>query len=451
MEGIALTGAWVDKEHGLLSLIVLEMGVSSRLVRLPEDGRAGRRHGADRHADRDSRERRTCCCSAAASATPCCSRSPRRMRERGQPGDLLRRLQEGRGPLQARGHRGRDRSGDLEHRHRRGDRTAAGRRTRTSAATSCRRWSPTRTASSATAARAAADGRSHHRDRLGPDDGRGEGGAPRRARAVPQAGARRHRQHQLADAVHDEGGLRAVPAEARRSGDRQGRRSSSPASTRTRSWTASTSRTWPRACARTRCRRSWRTCGSTTSSGITTFRASSHEDHEDTIYESHAYESHARSGFIIGACTTARLNSVSAISSRPTTMAWPRACRPVRPGAAHRAPGCRSRPIGAHPLRGAHAERGVRSRTHPPRVPLRSRSPSVTDPICSPRSLHSSKPAWPIFAGSPVPRSLPATCAIGVSSGTRCRSAFRPPSMWPPTLSLTSVSASRERAANCST
>jgi NADPH-dependent glutamate synthase beta subunit-like oxidoreductase/NAD(P)H-flavin reductase len=31
MEGIALTGAWVDKERGLLSLIVLEMGVSSRL------------------------------------------------------------------------------------------------------------------------------------------------------------------------------------------------------------------------------------------------------------------------------------------------------------------------------------------------------------------------------------------------------------------------------------
>jgi NAD(P)H-flavin reductase/NADPH-dependent glutamate synthase beta subunit-like oxidoreductase len=32
MEGIALTGAWVDKDKGLLSLIVLELGVSSRLV-----------------------------------------------------------------------------------------------------------------------------------------------------------------------------------------------------------------------------------------------------------------------------------------------------------------------------------------------------------------------------------------------------------------------------------
>jgi NADPH-dependent glutamate synthase beta subunit-like oxidoreductase/NAD(P)H-flavin reductase len=32
MEGVALTGAWVDKDQGLLSLIALELGVSSRLV-----------------------------------------------------------------------------------------------------------------------------------------------------------------------------------------------------------------------------------------------------------------------------------------------------------------------------------------------------------------------------------------------------------------------------------
>jgi NAD(P)H-flavin reductase len=31
LEGVALTGAWVDREKGLLSLIALEMGVSSRL------------------------------------------------------------------------------------------------------------------------------------------------------------------------------------------------------------------------------------------------------------------------------------------------------------------------------------------------------------------------------------------------------------------------------------
>src|SRR4029077_19333715 len=38
MEGIALTGAWVDRERGLLSLIALELGVSSRLVAHLEQG-----------------------------------------------------------------------------------------------------------------------------------------------------------------------------------------------------------------------------------------------------------------------------------------------------------------------------------------------------------------------------------------------------------------------------
>ena len=38
MEGIALTGAWVDKEKGLLSLIALELGVSSRLVSYLQKG-----------------------------------------------------------------------------------------------------------------------------------------------------------------------------------------------------------------------------------------------------------------------------------------------------------------------------------------------------------------------------------------------------------------------------
>ena len=38
MEGIALTGAWVDKERGLLSLIALEIGVSSRLCAFLKKG-----------------------------------------------------------------------------------------------------------------------------------------------------------------------------------------------------------------------------------------------------------------------------------------------------------------------------------------------------------------------------------------------------------------------------
>ena len=40
MEGLALTGAWVDKEEGLLSLIVLEMGASSRQCALLKPGQA---------------------------------------------------------------------------------------------------------------------------------------------------------------------------------------------------------------------------------------------------------------------------------------------------------------------------------------------------------------------------------------------------------------------------
>ncbi len=38
MEGIALTGAWTDKERGLLSLIILEMGGSSRLCATLKEG-----------------------------------------------------------------------------------------------------------------------------------------------------------------------------------------------------------------------------------------------------------------------------------------------------------------------------------------------------------------------------------------------------------------------------
>jgi NAD(P)H-flavin reductase len=38
MEGIALTGAWTDRERGLLSLIILEMGGSSRLCAMLQPG-----------------------------------------------------------------------------------------------------------------------------------------------------------------------------------------------------------------------------------------------------------------------------------------------------------------------------------------------------------------------------------------------------------------------------
>ena len=79
------------------------------------------------------------------------------------------------------------------------------------------------------------DGRSHHRDRVGSHDGGRE--SARHGVLAPHLKPDHvgDREHQLADAVHDEGSLRAVPAEARRSGDRARRRSSSRASTRIRS------------------------------------------------------------------------------------------------------------------------------------------------------------------------------------------------------------------------
>ena len=57
MEGLALTGAWVDREQGLVSTIVLEMGGSSDLCALLKPGRAGGADGPDRHADRDRSRR----------------------------------------------------------------------------------------------------------------------------------------------------------------------------------------------------------------------------------------------------------------------------------------------------------------------------------------------------------------------------------------------------------
>ena len=89
-----------------------------------------------------------------------------------------------------------------------------------------------------------------------------------------RAGSHEHRQHQLAHAVHDEGSLRAVPAEARRSGLRRRKRSSSRVSIRTRTWTGWTFRTSRRGFVRTRCRKSSRTCGSIICSRQATDRAS---------------------------------------------------------------------------------------------------------------------------------------------------------------------------------
>ena len=95
----------------------------------------------------------------------------------------------------------------------------------------------------------------HHRHRLRRHDARRQRRAPRHPGALPQSQARRHRLHQLPDAVHDETGLRPVPPAPRRPRDRRKNPSSSPASTRTSTSTKSTSPTSARASGRTR---SWR-------------------------------------------------------------------------------------------------------------------------------------------------------------------------------------------------
>ena len=263
MEGIALTGAWVDKDQGLLSLIALELGVSSRLVAYLRKGEPVVRDGTDRRADGRFPSSRMCCCSAADSATRCCSRSPKACARPATRVIYFAGYKKRRRPVQARGHRGGDRSGDLEHRHGRGDRArpSAGRplprqHRAGDAGVPARRPGRTRRAA----------GQVDRIIAIGSDRMMAAVQAARHGvlAAASEAGPCRHRQHQLADAVHDERGVRAMPAEARRSGHRAARRSSSRASTRISKWIAWTSSISRRGCGRTPCRRSSRISGSIT-------------------------------------------------------------------------------------------------------------------------------------------------------------------------------------------
>ena len=187
MEGLALTGAWVDAEKGLLGTIVLEMGGSSRLCAALAPGEPIVLMGPTGHADRDRRARRRCCSAAAASATRCSSRSRAPSRrwaarvlyfagyQRGE--DLFKRDDIERytdqviwctdtgAPIDAA--------------------PAAG--PRTSAATSCRRWSRTPTGElGGPPAIPLREVNAHHRHRQRRHDGRRPRGAARRARAAPR-------------------------------------------------------------------------------------------------------------------------------------------------------------------------------------------------------------------------------------------------------------------------
>ncbi len=220
MEGIALTGAWVDRERGLISTIVLEMGGSSDLCLVLKPGEpvvlmgptgtpteipanetvvlaggglgnavlfsigqamraagnrvlyfAGYKHMMDRYKISEIE-------AASDAVVWCCDEEPGFTPERPQDKSFVGNIVQG----------------DARLRERRAGRAAYpvfGRRP-------------------------------HHRDRLGPDDGGRGTSAQGPARALPQAAAHRARLHQFTDAMHDEGDLRAVPAAARRSGDGEG-------------------------------------------------------------------------------------------------------------------------------------------------------------------------------------------------------------------------------------
>ncbi len=91
-EGLALTGAWVDKVRGLISLIALEMGTSSRLC---AEWRPGDR---------------IIVMGATGTPTQCRAVLDRQSDARGrQPRDLFRGLPRRRGLVQSRGGRGRGR------------------------------------------------------------------------------------------------------------------------------------------------------------------------------------------------------------------------------------------------------------------------------------------------------------------------------------------------------
>ena len=222
MEGLALTGPGPIRKAGLLSLIVLEMAARRASVRGCSP--ASRWWSWARRVRRPrSRTTKRSAWWAVAWATRCCFPSRGRS-SRTAAASLLRWLQEAGRCLQAGRDRGRHGSGHLglrrpaAARFEAGAASAAGSPVRRQHRRSrCTPMPAARSRSADPDERCAA----HHRHRIGPHDGRGGTGPTRRAATLPAWRSHRHRQHQLTDAVHDERGLRPVPAEAHRPGHRQ--------------------------------------------------------------------------------------------------------------------------------------------------------------------------------------------------------------------------------------
>ena len=213
MEGLAMTGAWTDPDAGLVSVIVLEMGGSSDICARVEAGRAGGADGTDRVAHRHS-GRRNGGLGWRRAGQRGAVLDRRRAAGGGIAGDLLCRLQADARPLQSRRNRACRRC------HRLVLRRGAGLRPDTTAGSQLRRQ---HCAGNGGVRRRDGTGAGGPYDRhwFGPHDAGGGRRATWRAGAAAEAWPHRNRLNQLADAVHDEGGLRAVPAAADRSYQRR--------------------------------------------------------------------------------------------------------------------------------------------------------------------------------------------------------------------------------------
>ena len=212
MEGLALTGAAVDREQGLLSTIVLEMGGSSDLCALLKPGEPVILMGpTGTPTETPAGETvllvggglgNAVLFSIAAALRAQGSRvlyfaGYKTIEDRYKVEDI-ERAADCRRVVLRRGaglHRRPAAGSSLCRQYRRGDRGLWLRRSR-----------PGRDP--------AGRGRPDHRDRLRRDDERGRRGAPSGAGALFPAGAPGDRFDQFTDAVHDEGDLRAVPADA---------------------------------------------------------------------------------------------------------------------------------------------------------------------------------------------------------------------------------------------
>ena len=110
MEGLALTGAWVDRERGLVSTIVLEMGGSSDLCALLEPGEPVVLMGPT-GTPTEIPSDETVILAGGGLGNAVLFSIGQALRAAGSQGALLRRLQEDHRPLQSRRDRGRRRRG----------------------------------------------------------------------------------------------------------------------------------------------------------------------------------------------------------------------------------------------------------------------------------------------------------------------------------------------------